>query len=83
MSGQLVGALHIVGKPCPVTGERIPGGVTFTDHSLPGLFNACAACSDKGFKSLRELNDERAATAKATRPEWLEIPAFLRREPQP
>lgn len=53
---------HTYGKPCPVTGEQIPFGVTFTDHDLPGLFNACAACSEKNFPSLRELNDRRAAT---------------------
>lgn len=54
---------HRAGAPCPVTGKPIPFGVTFTDHDLPGLFNACAACSDKNFRSLRELNDARAGAA--------------------
>jgi hypothetical protein len=50
-------------KPCPVTGEQIPFGTAWTDHDLPGLFNACAACSDKYPKTLEELRDERERDA--------------------
>lgn len=55
---------HILHRPCPLTGAPIPGEIIWTEHSRLGCFNACAACADpRNVKTLRELNDERAAKA--------------------
>ena len=29
---------------CPVTGEQIPNGYTWTDHDKEGCFNSCLSC---------------------------------------
>ena len=44
-------------QDCPNCGRRVKTIVT--DHSMPGLFNACSFCSKLKGKSLQELNEER------------------------
>ena len=38
---------------CPVTGEPVPDGYTWTDHDKPGPFNSCLSCCPDG-ETLRE-----------------------------
>lgn len=48
---------HEHGKPCPATGEPIPGEVIFTDHERPGCFNACRACHHDARTTAERLHD--------------------------
>lgn len=62
---------HEHGKPCPLTGEPIPQEQIFTEHSRPGCFNACGACSsDKRTvaERLRDLAEERKPKAATVCP---------------
>ena len=49
--------LHQHDRPCPITGQPIPGNFIFTDHARPGCFNACRACHQDGRGLAERLND--------------------------
>jgi hypothetical protein len=62
---------HHLHKPCPITGNPIPGDFIFSDHSRPGLENACHACHDdrRSFSEmLYDLNRSREQNSQADQP---------------
>lgn len=54
---EAIAVRHEHEKPCPITGQPIPGERIHTDHDRPGCFNACGACSDDQRTAAERLAD--------------------------